>query len=167
MVCNLFHIGWYCCKSLHYVTRFAITDTKLYLLVVPFSYQDNTKLLKLLKFGFKGTNNWNKYQWKITIQIQNQYLDCLIHPKLQRINKLFVLQFEDKYSPNKSQAILSLNCRNKRLQCYNQWTKIFWSATKVDLRTFSNIWKLQIVKDLITKLVVYEITPISKNSIRW
>ena len=48
--------------TLHYVTRFAITDTKLYLLVVPFSYQDNTKLLKLLKFGFKGTNNWNKYQ---------------------------------------------------------------------------------------------------------
>ena len=44
--------------------KFAITDTKLYVPVVTLSTQDNTKLLQQLKFGFKRTNTWNKYQSK-------------------------------------------------------------------------------------------------------
>ena len=42
--------------------RFAITDTKLYVPVVPLSIQDNTKLLQQLKSGFERAFNWNKYQ---------------------------------------------------------------------------------------------------------
>ena len=41
---------------------FAITDTKLYVLVVFLSTQDNVKLLDQLKSGFKGTIQWSKYQ---------------------------------------------------------------------------------------------------------
>ena len=41
-------------------TKFKITDTKLYVPVVP--TQDNAKLLQQLKSGFKRTINWNKYQ---------------------------------------------------------------------------------------------------------
>ena len=40
----------------------AITDTKLYALMVSLSTQDNAKLLQQLKSGFKKTINWNKYQ---------------------------------------------------------------------------------------------------------
>ena len=40
---------------------FAITDTKLYALVVTLSTEDNAKLLKLLASGLKQTINWNKY----------------------------------------------------------------------------------------------------------
>ena len=47
-------------------TQFAITDTKLYLLAVTLLIQDNAKLLQQLKSGFKRTNDWNKYQSKIT-----------------------------------------------------------------------------------------------------
>ena len=36
---------------------FAIIDTKIYLLVVTLSTQDNAKLLHQLKPGFKRTNN--------------------------------------------------------------------------------------------------------------
>ena len=36
---------------------FSITDTKLYVLVVTLSTQDNAKLLEKLKTGFKGTIN--------------------------------------------------------------------------------------------------------------
>ena len=44
---------------------FSTTDTKLYVPVVTLSTKDNAKLLKQLKFGFKGTINWNKYQKKV------------------------------------------------------------------------------------------------------
>ena len=40
---------------------FSITDTKLYVLVVTLSTQDNAKLLQQLKSGFKIVINWNKY----------------------------------------------------------------------------------------------------------
>ena len=38
-------------------TRFAITDTKIYVPFVTLSIQDNGKLLEQLKSGFKRTNN--------------------------------------------------------------------------------------------------------------
>ena len=38
---------------------FTITDTKLYVPVLTLSTQDNIKLLKRLKSGFKRTINWN------------------------------------------------------------------------------------------------------------
>ena len=41
---------------------FLITDTKLYVSVVPVSTQDNTKFFEQLKSGLKRTVNWNKYQ---------------------------------------------------------------------------------------------------------
>ena len=55
--------------------RFEITDTKLYVLTVTLSTQDNAKLLQQLKSGFKRIINWNKYQSKISTEAQNQYLD--------------------------------------------------------------------------------------------
>ena len=76
--------------------RFAITDTKLYVPLVILSNQDNAKLLQQLKYGFKRTINWNKYQSKISTEAQNQYLDFLINPSFHRINRLFVLYFKNE-----------------------------------------------------------------------
>ena len=74
--------------------KFAITDTKVYVPVVNLSAQDNEKLLQQLKTVFKRTINWNKYQSEPTIQTQNQYLNHLIDPSFQVVNRLFVLSFE-------------------------------------------------------------------------
>ena len=52
------------------VPTFAITNTKLHVPVVTLSNQDNAKLLQQLKSFFKGRNNWNKYQSKVTKQRQ-------------------------------------------------------------------------------------------------
>ena len=68
---------------------FSTTDTKLFVPVVTLSPQDNTKLLERLKSDFKGTINWNKSQSKTSTERQNQYLDCLIDPSFQGINRLF------------------------------------------------------------------------------
>ena len=52
--------------------------------------------MQQLKSGFKRTINWNKYQSKVTIQVPNRYLDFLIDPSFQEVNRLFVLLFEIK-----------------------------------------------------------------------
>ena len=70
---------------------FAINNTK----GVTLSIQDNTKLLQQLKSGFKRTINWNKYQSKVTTRAQKQYLDYLIDRRFQRVNRLFILSYEN------------------------------------------------------------------------
>ena len=45
-------------------TTFTITDTKLYVLVLTLSIDNNAKLLQQLKSGFKRTINWNRYETK-------------------------------------------------------------------------------------------------------
>ena len=51
---------------------FAITDTNIYVPVVTLLTQDNVKLLHELKWGFKRTTNWDKYQSKTTIETRRQ-----------------------------------------------------------------------------------------------
>ena len=75
-------------------TIFAITDAKLYALVVPLSIQDNAKLLQQLKSRFKRTINWNKYHSKTEpLNAPNPYLDFLIEPIFQGVSRLFLLPF--------------------------------------------------------------------------
>ena len=73
---------------------FAITDTKLYVLVVTLSTQENTKFLQQLKSGFKRTINWNKYLSKPELLRRNSNLNHLVEPSFQGISRLFVLTFE-------------------------------------------------------------------------
>ena len=77
------------------VPTFALTDTKLYVLVVTLSTQNNAKLLQQLKSSFKRTINWNRYQSKASIQERNQYLDFLIDSSFRGVNKHFVFSFEN------------------------------------------------------------------------
>ena len=52
--------------------------------------------MKQLELSIKRTINWNKYQSKIIEHEQNRYLDFLIDPNFQGVNRLFVVSFEDK-----------------------------------------------------------------------
>ena len=69
---------------------FTTSDKKLCVPVVTLSTQNNAKLLQKLKSGFKRTINWNKYQSDPKIYAQNQYLNHLIYPSFQGVNRLFV-----------------------------------------------------------------------------
>ena len=81
-----------------------MTDTKLYVPVVTLLTHNNAKLRQQLKSGFKRTINWNKYQTKVSPERQNQYLDFLIDPSLQGVNRLFVYRSKmraiEKYTQN-------------------------------------------------------------------
>ena len=48
-----------------------------------------------MEYGFKRAINWDKYQAKTIDQSQNRYLDYLIDPSFQKVNRLFVLPFKD------------------------------------------------------------------------
>ena len=74
-------------------TTFSITDN---IPLVTLLTQDNAKLLEQLKSGFKRTVNWNKYQTKASTERVNRYLDFLIDPSFQGVNRLFVLPFENE-----------------------------------------------------------------------
>ena len=73
---------------------FKIKDTKLYVPVVTLSKENDTKLLEQLKSGFKRTIKWNKYRSQMTIQPQNNKLNCFIDPTFTNVNRLFVLSFQ-------------------------------------------------------------------------
>ena len=75
---------------------FSITDAKLYVPVLTLSTQDNAKILEQLQSGFKRTIKWTKYQAKASTERVNQYLDYLIDPSFQGVNRLNVLPFENE-----------------------------------------------------------------------
>ena len=60
------------------------------------STQDNAKLPQQLKPGLSRTINWKKHQSDPKTYPQNRYLNHLVNPSFQGINKLFVLSFENE-----------------------------------------------------------------------
>ena len=87
-------------------TTFAITDAKPYVPVVTLWTEDNAKILQQSKSGFKGTINWNKYQSRVSLEKQNQYLGFLTDPSFQGVNRLFVLAFEMRKIEKYAQDII-------------------------------------------------------------
>ena len=74
---------------------FQRNNTKLHVPVVTLSTQENRKLLKQLKSGFKRTITWNKYLAKTKNQSRNRYLDYLIVPSFHEVNRIFALSIEN------------------------------------------------------------------------
>ena len=86
--------------------KIAITDTKLYVPVVTLSTHDNVKLLHQLKSGFKRKIIWNKYESSIKIFAQNRYLNYLINPSFQGVNRLLYYLLKMKMIEHHTQLII-------------------------------------------------------------
>ena len=65
--------------------------TKLYLPVVTLSTENDKRLLEQLRAGFKITIKWNKHGSEIINRNQNN-----IDPTFTKVNRLFVLSFENE-----------------------------------------------------------------------
>ena len=74
--------------------KIAVTETKLYVPVVTLLTQ--LQLLQQLKSGFKRTINWNKYQSSVKTFAQNRYLNYMIDPSFQAVNRRFVFSLENE-----------------------------------------------------------------------
>ena len=77
---------------------FTITDCKLYVPVVTLSVENDNKLSEQLKTGFKrnGIIKWNKYRSEMSNEAKNNNLNYLINPTFTKVNRLFVLSFENE-----------------------------------------------------------------------
>ena len=122
--------------------KFKITETKLYVPVVTLSTQDNAKLLQQLKSGFRRTINWNKYQSDPKTYAQNRYLNHLVNPSFQGVNRLFVLSFEseDDTTSHSNYYLLKVE-----IKVYNVMIddKIFFDQPiNSELKTYENISKI-------------------------
>ena len=68
----------------------------MYIPVVTLSTENDKKLLEQLITGFKRTTKWNKYSSEMTNQTENNNLNYLIDPTFTKLNRLFVLSFENE-----------------------------------------------------------------------
>ena len=73
-----------------------IKDTKMYVPVVTLSTEDHNKLFKHWKIGFKRTIKLNKYRSEISNQAKTNNLNYLSDPMFNKVNRLFVLSFENE-----------------------------------------------------------------------
>ena len=76
---------------------FKIKDTKLYVLVVTLSAENDNRLIEQLKTGFERTVAWNKYRSEMSNQARNNNLNYLIDPTFTNVNRLFVLSFKNEH----------------------------------------------------------------------
>ena len=76
--------------------KLKIADTKLYVPVVTLSTKDDNSFLEQLKSGFKRTINWNKYRSEMTNETKTNHLNHLIDPTFTKVNRIFVLLFENE-----------------------------------------------------------------------
>ena len=103
------------------------------------------QLIRLvLELGFKRTINWNKYQSKITKQAQNRYLDLLIDPSFQGVNRLFVLSFEDRNVRESYKQYFFPPVEIKDYSVMIEGKNFFDHPVKNDFRTYDNIRKVAI-----------------------
>ena len=113
--------------------KFAMTEKKLYVPVVTLSNKDKKKLPQQLKSGLKKTTSWNKYESSIKTFPQNIYLNYLINPCFQGVNRLFVLPFENEKgrTSHSTYYYAMINSRNFFDQPINSMKKTYENIIKI------------------------------------
>ena len=100
----------------------------MYVPVVTLSTKDDNNFLEQLKSGFKRTIKWNKYRSEMTNQTKTNHLNHLIDPTFIKVNRLFVLSFENE-------------------EDRTSFSKYYVSKVEIN--------DLKLVKIMITQLVIY------------
>ena len=118
--------------------------------VVTLSTQENIKVLKDLESGFKRKINWNKYLAKTTNQARNSYLDYLIDPGFQGVNRLFVLSFKDDDGRESHKQYYFLTVEIKDYNVMIDWWNFFDEPIKNDLKNIITLERLRRAKEMIT-----------------
>ena len=95
-----------------------------------------------LKSGFKKSINWNKYLSKLSTERTNQYLDYLIDPLFQGLNRIFVSPFENKAQQirYKRYYLPTVEIKNYNVMINRQ--NFFDQPVKNNLITYANIQKI-------------------------
>ena len=143
------------------VTGFWITDTKLFVPLVTLSTQDNLKLLKHLKLGFTRIICCNKYQWKVSMQAQNQCINCLIDPLVCWYHlKIKQIEEDTGYYPP------TLEIKDYNIIIYGK--NVLDQVVRNDIRTYENIRKIALGQgDDYTTVCLLEYPCFKKKIMSW
>ena len=121
---------------------FEITDTKLYVPVVPLSIKENAKLLQQLKSGFKRVINWNKYLSKPELLRRNPNLNYLVERNFQGVNRLFIIAFENDTQRTSHSGYYLPNVEIKNYNIVINGENFFDQPIKNKKITYDNIRKI-------------------------
>ena len=133
---------------------FKITDKKLYVPVVTLSTENDKRLLEQLKTGFKRSIRRNKYRSEMTNQTKNNNLNYLIDPTFTKVNRLFVLSFENE------------NDRTSFSKYYVPNLQIEDFDVLIDGKLFFGM-PIKMTKKHANKLLKWEETMITRQAIYW
>ena len=68
----------------------------MYFPVFTLATEDDNNFLEQLKSGFKRAIKWNKYRSEMTNQTKTNNLNYLIDPAFNKVNRLFLLSFQNE-----------------------------------------------------------------------
>ena len=86
--------------------------------------------------------NWNKCQSKVSIERTNEYLDYLIGPSFEGVNRLFVLSFENNAHRTRHREYFLPKVEIKDYKVMIDRQNFFDQPVKYDLRSYDNIQKI-------------------------
>ena len=95
-----------------------------------------------METDLKRTVNQNKCQSKLTDQEKNRYFQYLINPNFQRVNRLFVLLFENRTDRKVNTKYYIPKVETKYYNVIIDGKKFFDKPIKNDLITCDNIRKI-------------------------
>ena len=95
-----------------------------------------------METDLKRTVNQNKFQSKLTDQEQNRYFQYLINPNFQRMNRIFVLLFENRTDRKVNTKYYIPKVKTKYYNVIIDGKKFFDKPIKNALITCGNIRKI-------------------------
>ena len=98
----------------------------------------------------------DKYPPKVSPERRNQYLDFLIGPSFQGVNRPFVLLFENEEDRKAHTEYYLLKVEIKYYNVMTDGKRFFDQPVKSDMKPYYNIWNSATqVKEMITLLVIF------------
>ena len=126
--------------------------------IATLSTENDKGLLEQLRTGFKRTIKWNKYRSEMTNQTKNNNnLNYLIDSTFAKINRLFVLSFENKNDRASFSKYYVPNVKIKDLNVFIEGKSFFDMPIKSDKETYEQIIEMEPDNDYTTgNLLDYE-----------
>ena len=140
---------------------FKKTDTKLHVPVVTLSSENDKRHWEQLRTGFKRTIKWNKYRSEMTNQTKTNHLNHLIDPTFTKVNRLFVLSFENEEDRTSFSKYYVPKVEIKDFNVLIDGKSFFDVPVKNKEEAYEKLWVL--VKIMITRLVIYWTMNTSQN----
>ena len=129
----------------------------MYVPVVTLSTENDKKLLEQLRTGFKRTIKWNKYRSEMTNQTKTNHLNHLIDPTFTKVNRLFVLSFENENNTTSFSKYYASNVQIKDFNVLINGKSFFDMPIKDDKETYEEIIEIRRNNDKMTgNLLGYE-----------